>query len=258
LHNLCSMKNMLALSIVLHGFSVIMLSFSSMSMGWKAPSLQTYHVNLVQLPEKKVLSKPRPLIQKSQPNKKVAVSKKSQPEKVVEEVRIPASKRLQREILKPTVVQKPTVPRKEKLSKRQERVRELKEKLAAISEGKKATLPQAEQDSSVSIPNVIPKLEVSNFPFPLYLLNADKKLRSRWAPPPVGTISQAHEVVVVFEIGRQGDIGEARVEKSSGNQYFDLAALRAVYDSNPFPPLPRDYLERSLRVHVSFLLTRDL
>lgn len=258
MHNLFSMKYMLVLSIVLHGFSVVMLFFSPVSMGWKTPSLQTYHVNLIQLPEKKAMSKPRPLIQESQPKTKVAVSKKLTPKRVVEEMKITARKRLQQEILKPTVVQKPKVLREEKLSKRQERVRELKEKLAALSEGKEANLPQAEQNSSLSVPDVVPKIKVSNFPFPLYLRNADKKLRSRWAPPPVGTISQAYEVVVVFEIGRQGVVGEARVEKSSGNQYFDLAALRAVYDSNPFPPLPREYLERTLRVHVSFLLARDL
>jgi protein TonB len=57
---------------------------------------------------------------------------------------------------------------------------------------------------------------------------------------------------VVFEIGRDGKIAGLKVEKSSGNPLYDQAALRAITEATPFPPLPEDFKESFLRVHLGF------
>jgi protein TonB len=56
----------------------------------------------------------------------------------------------------------------------------------------------------------------------------------------------------VFEIGRDGTVTGLKVEKSSGNALYDQAALRAITDATPLPPLPDDFKESSLRVHLGF------
>jgi len=47
-------------------------------------------------------------------------------------------------------------------------------------------------------------------------------------------------------------VSDLKVEESSGITPLDLSALRAVKASSPFPPLPRDYDEPYLVIHLIF------
>jgi len=47
------------------------------------------------------------------------------------------------------------------------------------------------------------------------------------------------------------------ISKSSGNTYYDQAALRAITEANPFPPLPADFPGTTLRVHLGFNFAMD-
>ncbi len=42
------------------------------------------------------------------------------------------------------------------------------------------------------------------------------------------------------------------MDKSSGNPYYDQAAVRAVTEANPFPPLPVDFKKPVLTVGLQF------
>ncbi len=245
-----SMRQMFGVSLGLHGFFLGILFFVTVSIGWKTPYLQTYQVNLVELAETKKVS-PRPLVNPT-PQKKVE-PKKMKPQKV----HLPKKEVIQKEILQPTIVQKPTKAPESKPTERQKKVQALKEKVASITQGKaQASAPI--EEASIPSPQIMPTLDIPDFPFPMYKISVDKKLRRNWSAPPVGSMSEVHEAVVVFQISRNGKVNGAKIEKSSGNQYFDLAALRAVYDSDPLPPLPREYRKGTLLVHVSFLLNRNL
>lgn len=96
-------------------------------------------------------------------------------------------------------------------------------------------------------------LEVGDFPFAWYLRTIQTKITERWAPPPGSREGQ--QVVVVFEIARDGRASNVALEKPSGNAAYDLAALRAVADASPFPPLPAEFKEPLLRVHLGFHYT---
>lgn len=96
-------------------------------------------------------------------------------------------------------------------------------------------------------------LEVGDFPFAWYLRTIQTKITERWAPPPGSR--EGHHVVVVFEIGRDGRASNVALERPSGNVAYDLAALRAVADASPFPPLPAEFKEPLLRVHLGFHYT---
>jgi TonB family protein len=63
-----------------------------------------------------------------------------------------------------------------------------------------------------------------------------RKISGNWRPPMVEGSENGFALEVVFDIERNGSVGEVRIEKSSGNDFFDQAALRAIYQARPFPP----------------------
>jgi TonB family protein len=71
-------------------------------------------------------------------------------------------------------------------------------------------------------------------PFAWYLSRVKAKIAERWA----GKALPGQQPVAVFEITREGQISRLAIEKSSGNTDYDQAALRAITEANPFPPLP--------------------
>jgi TonB family protein len=94
-------------------------------------------------------------------------------------------------------------------------------------------------------------LDVNDFPFTYYLRQIHGKIGEKWKPPTAATAG-GERAVVLFEIGRDGHIKEPSMEKSSGNALYDQAAVRAVLEASPFPPLPADFRGSSLRVHFGF------
>jgi TonB family protein len=95
---------------------------------------------------------------------------------------------------------------------------------------------------------------VSDFPFAWYLQTVQRKVNERWSPPARGAEGRA---VVVFEIGRDGAISRPEVENSSGDVLYDQAALRAITDANPFPPLPAEFKQPVLKIHLGFNFATD-
>jgi TonB family protein len=91
-------------------------------------------------------------------------------------------------------------------------------------------------------------LNVSDFPYAWYLRVIHQKISERWD----GRALAGRQPVAVFEIGRDGQVSRLAIETSSGNSLYDQAALRAIAEANPFPPLPVDFKEPLLRVHLGF------
>jgi TonB family protein len=92
-----------------------------------------------------------------------------------------------------------------------------------------------------------------DFPFQWYLTAVQRKVYEQWTHPL--SSAQGQKVIVVFEIARNGEVGRARIEKTSGDATYDLAALRAITNANPLPPLPEQYKGTMLRVHFGFEFT---
>jgi TonB family protein len=93
-----------------------------------------------------------------------------------------------------------------------------------------------------------------NFAFPRYLQRIDTKIRWQWAPPPI--TPEENNLVVRFDIRKNGNVDKMSVvvEESSGNTFFDQAALRAVYAAHPFPALPDAYTDEKLTVYMHFIV----
>jgi TonB family protein len=112
-------------------------------------------------------------------------------------------------------------------------------------------LPLGRPDSTTPRTPSNISLDVSDFPFTYYLRQLQAKISERWAPPR-SAAAGGERAIVVFEIGRDGQIKEPSVEKTSGNAIYDQSALRAVMEASPFPPLPPEFRAPSLRVHFGF------
>ena len=108
--------------------------------------------------------------------------------------------------------------------------------------------PPPPQPVTDTAPTGVTSLEGGDFPYSLYIDRMTTKVGSAFFRPQ-GT---ATTVGVYFVIDRDGTIRDAKVETSSGNSTLDRAALRAVLESSPLPPLPFGYSGMYLGVHLKF------
>jgi TonB family protein len=85
-------------------------------------------------------------------------------------------------------------------------------------------------------------LDNPDFTYGYYLDRLLSLIDANWVRPSMGSGVRA---IVSFRIQRDGSLAE-----SSGYNSFDLAALRAVQNAAPFPPLPRPYRGDDLGVNL--------
>ncbi|NOZ78565.1 MAG: TonB family protein [Acidobacteria bacterium] len=89
----------------------------------------------------------------------------------------------------------------------------------------------------------------SDFQFTYYVQRMLALIEGHWYKPPAPPGTRA---VVRFQILRSGQLVNIEIEQGSGVPSFDRAALRAMYATNPLPPLPPGYGPSSLTVHLAF------
>lgn len=90
-------------------------------------------------------------------------------------------------------------------------------------------------------------LDNPDFKFGYYIDQLLGAIDAKWVRPPLGDGVRA---IIAFRIERDGSLTDLQVAESSGYNSFDLAALRAVQNAAPFPPLPRAYRQDSLGVNL--------
>lgn len=90
--------------------------------------------------------------------------------------------------------------------------------------------------------------DMPNFPYPWYISQVRQALWNLWSQR---MPHSAGECVVMFSILPNGGLTDLRTEISSGDSGYDLTALGAVQDAAPFPPLPKEFTEPFLKIHVT-------
>lgn len=97
------------------------------------------------------------------------------------------------------------------------------------------------------------QIGLSNFPFTYYLQILVDRISNNWFTSQVSPgLSGNFHSTVFFKIYKDGQISDLTIEESSGIKSLDLSALRAIQTSAPFPPLPREYEEEYLGIHLIF------
>jgi TonB family protein len=118
-----------------------------------------------------------------------------------------------------------------------------------------APAPAATSTTAAAAPNIAPGtsgvagLEGGDFPYTMYITNMVRLIGNHWFR---GTVTRDLTIRVVFTIHRDGTISDAAIEQGSGSGDADRAALRAVLESSPLPPLPFGYNGTYLKVHQVF------
>ncbi len=82
-----------------------------------------------------------------------------------------------------------------------------------------------------------------------YVERLDQRAKSAWKPPK----GMYQTVVLELEIERQGKMLNLQVEKSSGDESFNLSALAAVRSAQPFAPLPQPRQKEKTTAHLVFI-----
>lgn len=93
----------------------------------------------------------------------------------------------------------------------------------------------------------------ANFEFAYYLQMVRAQIARNWTPPAGSSTGARAEVY--FRVTRAGEITGLRLETSSGGDYFDQTALRAVVITQQLPPLPLGYSGADLGIHFGFEYT---
>lgn len=91
-------------------------------------------------------------------------------------------------------------------------------------------------------------LDVANFCCPDYLVTMTERIRANW------NFRQevSGNVLIRFTIERSGALTDIQVEKGTGYPALDLSAQRAVYMTRQLPPLPAQFPNPTLTVHLNF------
>lgn len=91
-------------------------------------------------------------------------------------------------------------------------------------------------------------LDVADFCCPEYIAIMIDRIRAGWQQNQ-GTTG---DVIVKFTIQRDGRLTDVVVERSSGTTILDTAALRAILQTRSLNPLPPQFPNPTLGVHLSF------
>jgi len=82
-----------------------------------------------------------------------------------------------------------------------------------------------------------------------YIERMKELIASHWLRP---QLAGGAATTIYFVVERDGKIRDAAAEKPSGSGTFDRAALRAVLEASPLPPLPWSYTGAFVGVHLTF------
>jgi TonB family protein len=89
-------------------------------------------------------------------------------------------------------------------------------------------------------------VEDPNFTYGYYLDRIVAVISENWTRPPVGVV----DAVLHFRILPDGTVVDLEIRRTSGDEGFDQAALRAVRASSPLPPLPKGYKKDFLGINL--------
>jgi TonB family protein len=90
--------------------------------------------------------------------------------------------------------------------------------------------------------------DYANFCCPAYLTEMTDLIKRNWNQ----NQGASGAVQVKFTINRDGTLADVKVEKPSGADMLDLESQRAILKTRQLPPLPREFTEPTLTVHLVF------
>ena len=129
-----------------------------------------------------------------------------------------------------------------------------KEKTSPVKTEKKK-LKKPEKIIKKGLPDIKPKIYTGSgrgFTYSYYLNILLNKINKNWHNPYKGK-DIVLKSIVYFEVDKKGKIYNVRLEESSGDNMYNETTIRAVTLAKKLPPLPKEFADDYLKVHLEFL-----
>jgi TonB family protein len=86
-----------------------------------------------------------------------------------------------------------------------------------------------------------------------YFNKVRERIKAKWVyPRPAGERGIEGELLIEFHIAKDGSLEFIELRRSSGTALLDEAALNAVEQAQPFPPVPDSVAKQSLAINGAF------
>lgn len=166
---------------------------------------------------------------------KVSIAPLPQPKVIAEEA-------IEEEIVEEVVKEEPKekAPPREDTPKPPEKKTAKQEKKEVIKKG---------------LPDIMPKVYTGSgrgFTYSYYLNILLNKISKNWHNP-FKDKDVVLKSIVYFEVDKTGRIYSVRLEEKSGDAIYDETTMRAVTMAKKLPPLPQEFADDYLKVHLEFL-----
>jgi len=211
------MTRFFTFSTILHIFFFASIALSSRGTFKSTPKIEVYKVTIAPMPQPKVLGTP-------------------------------------------DAAEEPT-PEKKTVNKKTEEKSVPKENTKAVKEGspqeKKTTetKPAEKKGLPDGLPDIKPQIYTGSgrgFSYSYYLNILLTKIGKNWTNPYRGK-NVVLKNTVYFEVDKNGNITNIRIEDDSGDEAYNETTLRAVSATEKLPPLPQEFSNDFLKVHLEFL-----
>ena len=120
---------------------------------------------------------------------------------------------------------------------------------------KKPPEKKAKEVVKKGLPDIKPKVYTGSgrgFTYSYYLNILLNKIGKNWTNPFKGK-NVVMKSIIYFEVDKNGHIYSVRLEEDSGNNLYNETAMRAVIVTKKLPPLPDEFADDYLKVHLEFL-----
>jgi len=239
----------IVLSFLLHCMLVLFLIVVPVYTKVQLPQNQVLMVNLIeeQRPQ-------RYKVKKTEKPKKPREEPEIEPPEPEEQPTLALPKETPKKRPKPTPKPTPQPTKKPKPTvKPKPKTRVAKKKASDATSSEKRSTKGSAKGKKVSVTTATDQSGII-FPFSWYSDRIQDLTDSNWKNPKVN-LKRGEKLIttVKFTILRSGDITGLEVVKKSGNIIFDMAAIRAVKESSPYPSLPPLYMNKTLTVTMDFI-----
>lgn len=207
------MNRFTLISILLHLLLFGTIALSSKGSFKSIPKFEVYKVSLAPLPQPKIHGVPETPVE---PEVIKESEKKSEEKKPPEEKKGTATKKT--------------------------------EETKKTKETKKKGLPDG-------LPDIRPQIYTGSgrgFTYSYYLNILLNKIGQNWNNP-YREKDVILKSVIYFEVDKNGVISNIRVEEDSGDEIYNETTVRAVALTKKLPPLPQEFSDDYLKVHLEFL-----
>ena len=131
-------------------------------------------------------------------------------------------------------------------------------KKAEKSVPKEQKKPSVKKGLPDGLPDINPEIYTGSgrgFNYSYYLNILLSKISQNWNNP-YRNKDVILKSIVYFEVDKNGLISSIRIEVNSGDEIYNESTIRAVALTKKLPPLPDEFSDDYLKVHLEFLTAR--